>query len=178
MLLKRVILFLVVTILVFGIVGGVSVVSAASSNWFTGAGQESGVSNSWYPGAGHEPGFFSPDWKPHTYNPMSEPDFLLPDWKVHPYNPMSESDFLLPDWKVHAYTPIAEPNFMYPNWTVRNITPIAAPNFMNSNWTVPKPISYRYSLIDPSRLDNYNLDPFATNDQLRAQGWRISNRIW
>jgi len=146
MILKRVILFLVVTLLVFGIAGGISMVSAAT--------------NSWYPGAGHEPGFFSPDWKPHTYTPMSEPDFLLPDWKVH------------------AITPIAEPNFMYRNWTVRNITPIAEPNFMNSNWTVPKPISFRYSLIDPSRLDNYILDPFATNDELRAQGWRISNRIW
>ncbi len=160
MILKRVILLLVVSIMVFGIAGGISMVSAATDSWYTGAGQGYGGTNSWYPGAGHEPGFFSPDWKPHTYTPMSEHDFLLSDWKVH------------------AYTPMSEPNLRYPNWTVRNITPVSEPNFMYSNWTVPKPISFRYSLIDPSRLDNYNLDPFATNDELRAQGWRISNRIW
>ncbi|MEI6840046.1 MAG: hypothetical protein WCK53_02175 [Methanomicrobiales archaeon] len=165
MILKRVILFLGVSILIFGIAGGVSVVAAATDGWSPGAG-------------GHEPDFFSPTWNVPTYTPMSEPDFLLPTWKVPTYTPISEPDFLLPTWKVPTYTPMTEPNFMHSNWSVPTYTPMTEPNFMYSNWSVPKPVLFRYSLIDPSRIDSYNLNPFASDAELRAQGWHITNSFW
>lgn len=161
---RRMKLLLVISLLFFGMAGGVSVVAAAT--------------NSWYPGAGHEPGFLSPDWKLPTYIPMSEPDFLSPDWKVHTITPIADPNIMNSNWKVPSYTPIADPNIMNSNWTVRNYTPIADPNIMNSNWSVQKPVLLRYSLIDPSRLSSYNLDPFASNKELIAQGWHITNRIW
>ncbi len=143
---RRMKLLLIVTLLVFGMAGGVSVVAAATSTW--------------NPGSGHEPDFLSPDWKVPTYTPMSDPGLLSPSWKMP------------------NYTPMADPGFSSSAWKVPNYTPMSDSRFMNSNWSVQQPVSFRYSLIDPSRINNYHLDPFATDADLRAQGWHITNSIW
>ncbi len=161
---RRMKLLLIVTLLVFGMAGGVSVVAAATSTW--------------NPGSGHEPDFLSPDWKVPTYTPMSDPAFLSPDWKVPAYTPISDPGLLSPSWKMPNYTPMADPGFSSSAWKVPNYTPMSDSRFMNSNWSVQQPVSFRYSLIDPSRINNYHLDPFATDADLRAQGWHITNSIW
>ena len=121
---RRMKLLLVLSLLVFGMAGVVSTVSAAG--------------NSFNPGYGTDPYFFSPGWAPTklTYS-FSDPDFFLPSWKVP------------------TYKPAGDPNFLY------------------SNWSVQPPVLFRYSGIDSSRINNYNLDPFASDDELRAQGWEI-----
>ena len=102
--------------------------------------------------------FFSPSWAPARYtNPYSDPGFNTAPWKSTTIN----SSF-------------ADPDFFTSGWTAPTYIPKADATFLNPNWSVQTPVLFRYSGIDSSRINNYNLDPFASDAELRAQGWQIS----
>jgi len=167
MILKRVILFLVVCFLFFGMAGGVAMVAAAG--------------NGLNPGAGTDPDFFSPNWKPNwPTSSYSDPDFNLPSWKPKwPVGSYSDLDLTSPDWKPNWPTSsYSDPNFFSSTWKVPTYASFSDPDFMNSNWSVQSPVLFRFSLIAPSRAGNYDLDPFATDEELRAQGFIFSGGFW
>ena len=141
---RRTTQLLIISLFVFGMAGGVSMVVAADTRL--------------NPGYGTDTDFFSPGWAPakYTYS-FSDPDFFLPTWKPAKINySFSDPDFFSSNWTVPTYKPSADANFLY------------------SNWSVKTPVLFRYSGIDSSRTNNYNLDPFASDDELRAQGWEIN----
>ena len=107
MTLRRVMLFLIISVLFFGMVGGVAIVAAAE--------------NSLNPGAGTDPDFLSPDWQPTMYtHSFADPDFFNSNWSgTSLYKPIADPDFTLSSWKVPTYTPIADSNFLYSNWSVK-----------------------------------------------------------
>ena len=145
---RRMKLLLVLSLLVFGMAGIVSPVAAAG--------------NSFNPGYGTDPYFFSPGWAPAklTYS-FTDPDFFSSSWKPAKLTySFTDPDFFLPSWKVPTYKPAGDPDFLY------------------SNWSVKAPVLFRYSSIDSSRINNYNLDPFATDDELRAQGLDVTGNLW
>jgi hypothetical protein len=148
MTLRRGILLLILSLLVFGMAGGVSMVAAATSDF--------------NPGFITDPDFFSPSWKPAKITwSFSDPDFFNSDWSGKT-----------------LYKPVADPDFNLASWKVPTIKPAADPDFLYSNWSVKAPVLFRYSGVDTSRINNYNLDPFATDTELRAQGWIIEGDFW
>lgn len=114
------------------------------------------------PGYPADPDFFSPNWKPAKItSSYSDPYFFNSNWKPARVNySYSDPDFFLPSWKVPSIKPVADPDFLY------------------SNWSVHAPVLFRYSGMDPKLVKNYNLDPFASDDELRAQGFEVSNNLW
>jgi hypothetical protein len=145
---RRIKLLLIISLLVFGMVGGVSIVAAAE--------------NSFNPGYATDPDFFSHSWAPAKYtSSYSDPDFFSSNWK--------------PAKITYSF---ADPDFFSSNWTVPTYKPSADANFLYSNWSVKTPVLFRYSGIDSTRTNNYNLDPFASDDELRAQGWDIKGDFW
>lgn len=148
MTLKRGIRLLILSLLVFGMAGGISMVAAATSDF--------------NPGFITDPDFFSPSWKPAKITwSYSDPDFFNSNWSGK-----------------SLYTPVADPTFNLASWKVPTVRPVADPDFLYSNWTVKAPVLYRYSGIDSSRLNNLNLDPFASDEELRSQGWEVSGNLW
>ena len=113
---------------------------------------------SFNPGYGADSDFLSPGWAPAKYtSSYSDPDFFSSTWKTTKIN--------------YSY---ADPDFFTSTWTVPTYTPKADASFLNSNWSVQAPVLFRYSGIDSSRIDSYNLDPFASDAELKEQGWVIS----
>ena len=148
MTMRRGLLLLFISFLVFVVAGGVSMVAAAEGEF--------------YPGFTTDPDFFLPSWKPAKITwSFTDPDFFNPDWSGK-----------------KIYTPVADPEFNLASWKVPTVKPAADPDFLYSNWSVKAPVLYRYSAIDPTRINNYNLDPFATDDELRAQGLDVTGNLW
>ncbi|MEI7434373.1 MAG: hypothetical protein WCJ93_08990 [Methanomicrobiales archaeon] len=114
------------------------------------------------PGATSDPDFFSPGWAPLKYtSPFADPSFFNSNWSGKSvYKSLSDPDFLSTSWRVPTYTSTNYPGFQY------------------SNWSVKTPVLFRYSQIEPSRTNNFKLDPFASDDELRGQGWQVTNNLW
>jgi len=141
----RVKIFILLSLLVFGLAGGAGIVAAADSTL--------------NPGYSTDPDFFSPAWAPEKYTySFTDPDFFLSSWKPSATKYLySDPGLLSSEWAIPVYKPTADVNFTY------------------SNWSVKQPVIFRFSGIDSARISNYNLDPFATNDELRAQGFVIDD---
>lgn len=145
---KRNMQLLIISTLVFGMAGGISMVAAADT--------------SFYPGYATDPDFFSPTWAPAKLtSSYSDPNFFNSNWSgKSSYWPTSNIGLNSASWKMSTYKPMADPDFLY------------------SNWSVKAPVLFRYSGIDSSRINSMNLDPFASDDELRAQGWTIISDFW
>jgi hypothetical protein len=100
---------LIISLLVFGLAGGVSMVAAADT--------------SLNPGYGTDPDFFSPTWAPVKYTSYTDPDFLNSTWKPAKITySFADPGFLSSSWKVSTYKPMGDANFLYSNWSVK--TPV------------------------------------------------------
>jgi hypothetical protein len=145
---KRTIQLLILSILVFGTAGGITAVAAADTGF--------------YPGYATDPDFFSPTWAPAKYTtPYSDPNFFNSNWSGQSsYWPTSNIGFNSASWKMSTYKPMADPDFLY------------------SNWSVKAPVLFRYTGVDSTRASTLDLDPFASDDELRAQGWIIQGDFW
>ena len=160
---KRMIQLLIISLLFFGMAGGVSMVAAADT--------------SFNPGYGANSDFFSPGWAPAKYtSSYSDSDFFSSSWAPAKYtNPYSDPGFNTAPWKSTTInSSFADPDFFTSGWTAPTYIPKADSTFLNPNWSVQTPVLFRYSGIDSTRINNYNLDPFASDAELRAQGWQIS----
>jgi hypothetical protein len=146
--LKRSIKLLIISFLVFGVAGGVSIVAAEETNL--------------HPGYLTDPDFFSPTWKPAKITTSySDPYFFNSNWSgKSSYWTMNNEGTNPANWKTPIYRSMSDPDFLY------------------SNWSAHTPVLFRYSGIDSSRMQSLDLDPFASDDELRAQGWTIQGDFW
>lgn len=104
---RHTIQLLIISLLVFGLAGGISMVAAAET--------------SLNPGYGTDPDFFSPTWAPAKYTSYTDPDFFNSTWKpTKTTYSFADPDFFSPSWKVPTYKPMGDANFLYSNWSVKS----------------------------------------------------------